>query len=73
MTEQHAACPPYPWEPFNPIRAWNAFWGIFVYVTGDAILSLDLVHVVVAFIVWSGLVLGKVFILDRRFNASTHV
>ena len=28
MTEQHAACPPYPWEPFNPIRAWNAFWGL---------------------------------------------
>lgn len=28
MTEQQAACPPYPWEPFNPIRAWNAFWGL---------------------------------------------
>jgi ubiquinone biosynthesis protein COQ4 len=28
MTEQHAACPPYPWEPFNPIRAWSAFWGL---------------------------------------------
>ncbi|HBU62126.1 MAG: hypothetical protein CMH91_04200 [Oceanicaulis sp.] len=28
MTDQQTACPPYPWEPFNPIRAWKAFWGL---------------------------------------------
>ena len=28
MSEQAVACPPYPWEPFNLVRAWKAFWGL---------------------------------------------
>lgn len=48
--------------------AWNIFWGIFVYLTGDALLTLDIVYLSLIFLMWCGLILIKVFILDRKFG-----
>lgn len=48
--------------------AWNIFWGVMVYITGDALLKIDLVYVLLIFFVWCSLILLKVFVFDRRFN-----
>lgn len=50
------------------IVAWNIFWGVFVYITGDTLLRLDLVYVLLVFFMWCALILGKVFIFDKKFG-----
>lgn len=46
--------------------AWNFFWGIFVYITGDALLKMDILSILIMFCVWCLLVLAKVFIFDKK-------
>jgi len=49
--------------------AWNIFWGVFAYIAGDALLNLDLVYIFLIFSMWCILILGKVFIFDRKSGA----
>lgn len=50
--------------------AWNIFWGVVVYITGDALLTLNFVYVFLIFFMWCALILGKVFIFDKKFKLS---
>lgn len=50
--------------------AWNIFWGVFVYIMGDALLKLDLMYVLLIFFMWCALILGKVFVFDKKFGPS---
>lgn len=52
---------------------WNTFWGIVVYMTGTAILGFNIVQVLLVFLVWSLLILGKVFVWDKRFGEKSEV
>lgn len=51
------------------IICWNTFWGIFVYITGDALLTLNIWYVLLIFSVWCLLILYKVFVWDKRNRA----
>lgn len=48
------------------IICWNTFWGVFVYITGDALLTLNIWYVLLIFSVWCVLILYKVFVWDRH-------
>ncbi len=50
------------------IVAWNIFWGILVYMTGDALLKLNFVYLLCMFFVWCLLIVVKVFYWDKKFN-----
>jgi membrane protein DedA with SNARE-associated domain len=49
---------------------WNIFWGVFAYTTGDLILKIGFKDVLVIFLVWSILIIGKIFIFDKQFKTS---
>ncbi|MFA5750736.1 MAG: VTT domain-containing protein [Candidatus Paceibacterota bacterium] len=53
------------------IIVWNTFWGIFAYITGDALFKMDFLNILFLFILWCGIILGKVFIYDKKFKSKT--
>ena len=49
------------------ILIWNAFWGAFVFVLGDAALKLaGTKYILIIFFVWVSIILIKEFIVRRR-------
>ncbi|MES3005180.1 MAG: VTT domain-containing protein [Patescibacteria group bacterium] len=44
---------------------WNAFWGIFVYITGDALLRLDLIYILAILLAWCAVIVAKVYFMDK--------
>lgn len=50
--------------------AWNIFWGVFVYITGNALFKLDLTYVLIIFFMWCALILGKVFVFNKKLGSS---
>ncbi len=53
--------------------AWNIFWGIFAYTTGDALFKLDLLYLFLIFGVWCILILVKVFVLDKKLGMENNL
>ncbi len=49
------------------ILIWNTFWGVLVFSLGDAALKLiGLKYVLIIFLAWTGILLLKHYLFDRR-------